>query len=82
MAPGERKWPSLNSVVWAKIKVFHFWPGSLVIRGPCKDEKNNDNDQGYPWWPAVVLPSEEGEWTTSSGGKFRCVFLQDNQSFK
>ena len=32
MAPGERKWPSLNSVVWAKIKVFDFWPGSLVIR--------------------------------------------------
>ena len=32
MAPGERVWPSLNSVVWAKIKVFDFWPGSLVIR--------------------------------------------------
>ena len=45
-------------------------------------KKNNHNGQGYPWWPAVVLPSEEGEWTMSNGGKFRCVFLQDNQSFK
>ena len=42
----------------------------------------NVKTQGYPWWPAVVLPeSEEGEWKRGGGSSFRCVFLQDNQSF-